>query len=163
MNGKKYRLQKVLDIRNRAKDDAARRIALRYQQLAQAEEDLNLRQRRLVACYKRQNRAQETMQGELEKGVQAKNIVAHRTFLYDLREKEVELQAELDKQAQAVLNAERNVEVARENLIAAARELKAIEVHKAHWQSAERSVRTKQDQKISDEIGSILHGRGNPE
>jgi len=159
MKAKKYRLETVLDIRNRAKEEAARQVALRFQQLEKAEEELMRRRRNLQNCYEKQNRAQTKMAEDLSKGLQAQSILAHQNYLNDLRKQEIELQKEVDKQIQTVANAEKEVEKAREKLIEAARELKAIEVHKENWQSVERIAENRREQKISDEIGSILHGR----
>lgn len=158
MPPKKYRLETVLEIRASAKDQAARQVALMYERLAQAEEELNRRQLNLQNCYERQNRAQTAMLEDLNKASQAKNILAHKNYLRDLRNLEAELQAAVEAQKQAVAKAEAEVESAREKLIEAARELKAIEVHKTNWQNAESAAGRRREQKLSDEIGSILHG-----
>lgn len=158
MPAKKYRLETVLQIRSRAKDEAARQVALRYERLAQAEAELNRRQLNLQICYERQSQAQTTMLEDLTKVSQAKNILAHKNFLRDLRNLETELLAAVEEQKQAVAKAEAEVETAREKLLEAARELKAIEVHKTNWQTAESAVSRRREQKLSDEIGSILHG-----
>ena len=159
MTVKKYRLETVLGIRNRAKDDAARHVALRLQQLQAAEEELARRQRRLQNCYEQQNTAQAAMNAELRGGIQASSIIAHQNFLNDLRKLEAELKTDVEKQMNAVTKAEKELESARDKLIEAARELKSIEVHKANWQETEQKAKTRRDQKISDEIGAILHGR----
>jgi flagellar export protein FliJ len=159
MKAKKYRLETVLDIRAHAKDAAARQIALCYERLTLAEEELNRRQIRLQTCFEQQNRAQSSMQNEMEVGIQAQSIQAHQIYLKDLRKIEAELKAEVEKQIKVVEKAEREIEAAREKLIEAAKELKAIEIHKTNWQAAERNEGNRRDRKISDEIGSILHGR----
>jgi flagellar export protein FliJ len=157
MKAKKYRLQTVLNIRSRAKEEAARLVALRLEQLAAAEEELARRQRALQACYDKQNRTRAAMNEELEKGVQAKGVVAHRIFLKDLREQESELAAAVEKQKSTVKQAEEEVEAARRKLVEAAQDLKAIEIHKENWLTAERTEEKRREQKLSDEIGSILH------
>ncbi len=159
MKAKKYRLETVLTIRNRAREEAARQVALRLQQLEQAETELNRRQLKLQACYEQQNKAQTAMSEELSRGIQARNILAHQNYLNDLRKLEIEQKNEVEKQIQAVTKAEKELETAREKLVETARELKSIEVHKTNWQVAEQKVQTKREQKISDEIGAILHGR----
>ena len=159
MKAKKYRLQTVLTIRARVKDEAARIVALRYEQLAQAEEELLNRQRSLQSCYEKQTQAKTAMNDELDKGIQAKGVITHRLFLKDLREQEIDLKSAVEKQKTAVKRAEDEVEAAREKLIEAAKDLKAIEVHKENWLTAEKVESNRREQKISDEIGSILHGR----
>lgn len=159
MKAKKYRLETVLDLRRRAKDEAARLVALRLQQLEQAEAELNRRQMNLQECFKKQNQAQKAMHEELNKGIQAQSVLAHQNYLNDLRKTEIELRELVEKQIQTVRKAEQDLEAARENLIETARSLKSIETHKANWQSAERITENRREQKISDEIGAILHGR----
>lgn len=159
MKAKKYRLQTVLTMRGRAKDEAAKLVALRYEQLAQTEQELLNRQRNLQTCYEKQTQAKTAMNDELDKGIQAKGVVTHRLFLKDLRDQEIELKESVEKQKTAVKRAEDEVEIAREKLIEAAKELKAIEVHKENWITVEKIEQNRRDQKISDEIGSILHGR----
>ena len=159
MKAKKYRLETVLGIRNRSKDEAARQVALRLQQLQSAEEELNRRQIKLQACYERQNQSQTLMNEELTKGIQARNILAHQNYLNDLRSLEIDLKHDVEKQIQAVTKAEKELETARERLIESARELKSIEVHKANWQDSQQKEQSRREQKISDEIGAILHGR----
>lgn len=159
MKTKKYRLETVLGIRNRAKEEAARQVAMRLQQLQLAEEELNRRQIKLRACYEKQNKAQILMNDEVNKGIQAYDILAHQNYLNDLRKLEIELKNDVEKQIQTVAKAEKELEAAREKLIESARELKSIEVHKANWQISEKKEQNRRDQKISDEIGAILHGR----
>jgi flagellar export protein FliJ len=159
MKAKKYRLETVLGIRNRAKDEAARQVALRLQQLQAAEEELNRRQMKLQACYERQNQAQTLMNEDVSKGIQAQNILAHQNYLNDLRKIEIELKADVEKQINNVSKAENELALSREKLVESARELKSIEVHKTNWQLTENTQQVRREQKISDEIGAILHGR----
>ncbi|MDQ3801642.1 MAG: flagellar export protein FliJ [Acidobacteriota bacterium] len=159
MKSKKYRLETVLEIRGRAKDEAARAVAARLEQLARAEAELNRRTAELGNCRERRRAAQNAMFTELSGGTQARSVTAHKDFLSHLKETEIELEAAVEQQKQAVAAAEREVERARERLIEAAKDLKAIELHKSSWKIAERTSAARREQKISDEIGAILHGR----
>jgi flagellar export protein FliJ len=159
MKAKKYRLETVLGIRNRAREEAARQVALRLQQLQAAEEELARRRKKLQTCYEQQNNAQKAMHEELSRGIQARGILAHQNYLNDLRNLETQLQADVEKQIHAVTKAEKELAATREKLIEAARDLKSIEAHKENWQTAVQKEASKRDQKISDEIGAILHGR----
>lgn len=163
MKAKKYRLETVLQIRNRAKDEAARLVALRLEQLDQAEAELSRRRLNLQACFEKQNQALNLMHEDLDKGIQAKGVLAHQNYLNDLRKTEIELREAVEKQIRTVAKAEKELEAARENLIETARNLKSIETHKANWQQAELAEENRREQKISDEIGAILHGRRDDE
>lgn len=159
MKAKKYRLETVLQIRNRAKDEAARLVALRLEQLDQAEAELSRRRLNLQACFEKQDQALNLMNEELNKGIQAQSVLVHQTYLNDLRKTEIQLREAVEKQIRTVAKAEKELEAARENLIETARNLKSIETHKANWQRTELSEENRREQKISDEIGAILHGR----
>ncbi|HEY8561463.1 MAG TPA: flagellar export protein FliJ [Pyrinomonadaceae bacterium] len=159
MKAKKYRLETVLGIRQRTRDEAARQVALRLQLLQAAEEELTIRQRRLQGCYEQQNKAQTAMSEELNRGIQARGVLAHQNFLNDLRALETQLQADVERQIQAVAKAEKELEAARAKLIETARELKSIEAHKENWQASQTKEHNRREQKISDEIGTILYGR----
>ena len=99
------------------------------------------------------------MNEDLTEGTQARNVLAHQNYLNDLRKLEIELKNDVETQIQTVTKAEKELETAREKLIETARELKSVEVHKTNWQAARQKEETKREQKISDEIGAILHGR----
>ena len=164
MQPKKYRLQTVLKLRENARDEAGRRVALRLDELEAAKSELSRRQKELLACYEKQDQERSAIDEMLETGVQVRRDVQHRRFLEDLRESERELEASAEKQKKTVSRAEREVDSARESLIEATREFKAIETHRTNWHDAVRTAAARRDQKASDEIGNILYGRrgGNP-
>ena len=85
MPREKYRLQPVLDVRERAKQDAARMVSTRREQLSAAELELRQRKEAVTACRRRQAKAQEKMLEEIKEGLDAHILVRHRTHLADLR------------------------------------------------------------------------------
>ena len=159
MKTKKYRLQTVLEIRNRAKDEAARLVAFRLQQLEQTKIELNRCQSELQDCFEKQNQANSLMNEELNRGLPTHNILQHRNYLDDLRKLEIDLQAEIEKQLQVVAKTEKELETAREKLLESACQLQAIETHKSNWQTVEQSEKiaaskrsaTKSEQFFTDE------------
>jgi flagellar export protein FliJ len=159
MTTKKYRLETVLRIRDRAREEAARQVALRLQQLQSAEEELARCEKKLQECRGQQTRGQAAMNEEAGKGIQAREILAHHNYLNDLRELEIEMQREVENQIQVVSEAEKALDAARAKLTESARELKSIEKHKANWLNAREQEDARREQKISDEIGAILHNR----
>jgi len=93
--------------------------------------------------------------------LEAHKILAHQNYMNDLRAREIELKNDVEKQIQMVARAEKELETAREKLAESARELKSIEVHKENWKISQQRENVRREQKISDEIGAILHGRRN--
>lgn len=159
MKAKKYRLQTVLNVRARVKEEAARQIAVRYEQLAQAEDELKKRRDNLRTCREKQIETHGVLNAELEIGVQANSVVSHHSFLKDLRERETELKFAVEEQKAAVKHAEQEVEKAQQKLVEAEKELKAVEKHKENRQSEELLEVSRRERKTGDEIGAILHGR----
>jgi flagellar export protein FliJ len=156
----KYRLQPVLDVRDKAKQAAAVLVATRREQLVAAEEKLRQRREELAACRRRQAMAQEQMFKEFERAVEAHTLVTHRTHLADLRRIEEEMLAKVEEQRRAVVNAEAEVEKALTALIEASREVQVIEKHRENWRQRARRDEQLRDQKIGDEIGAITYRRG---
>ena len=155
----KYKLQPVLDVRERAKQEAAQGVATRRAQLAEAQTQLSPRAHPYMYCQTRQATAQSEMLREIESGTEARQVVAHRTHLADLRESEQELKKHVEQQNGVVTRAERNLETALAALIETSRELQVIEKHRAGWSEQTRRVEQRREQKVSDEIGSIIYGR----
>ena len=156
----KYRLQPVLDVRDKAKQTAALLVATRREQLADAEAKLLRRRQALSACRQRQVSAQEKMLKEFERAVEAQTLVTHRTHLADLRRTEQELMTKVEDQRRAVVGAEAEVEKALTALIEASREVQVIEKHRETWQQRTRREEQIRDQKIGDEIGAVTYRRG---
>jgi flagellar export protein FliJ len=155
----KYRLQAVQDMRQRAKDKAAEFVAVRRQELAEAEAELARRKKAVLECKEKQELQSEKMMVELMQGVAANKIVAHRGFLDLLKEEELNLRKKVDEQEIAVEKAEQNVESAMQALIEATKELKVIETHREKWETETRKEFEKKEQKMNDEIGATLYQR----
>lgn len=154
-----YRLGPVLEVRERAKREAARVVAARRAQLEQAEAELARREAEVVACRERQRVGQAEMFGEAQRGTEARRMVAHRTHLADLRRREEQLLAAVEEQRRVVERAGRDLEAALAALAEATKEVRVIEKHRENWREGERRALLKREQKISDEIAAVLHRR----
>ena len=97
MKAKKYRLETVLAIRSRARDEAAQQVSLRLQELQTAEDELARRRKKLQTCSEQLDKANRQMNAELEKGVQAREILAHQSFLNDLKKQEADWQRAVEE------------------------------------------------------------------
>lgn len=157
MRQKKYRLQVVLKVREKKKDEAARFVAKRREELFEAEQELLLCKSFLKDCRQQISDANNRMMSEFDDGIAAGNIVAHRNFLQVLKEREQELIISVENQKAEVRKAEIAVDEALNKLSEASKELKVIEKHKDRWIETKKTELKKRDQKLSDEIGAILH------
>jgi flagellar export protein FliJ len=156
MKKPKYRLQTVLDMREKAKKDAAQLVALRRQQLAEAERELEKCRKAVQDNLNLQAKQRSAMHDEMIDGAAARRILSHRTYLADLREQELELRANVVKQEKVVEKAESEVEKALELLTEATKEVKVIEKHKETWRVNLKKETERKEQKLNDEIGAIL-------
>lgn len=155
----KYRLQPVLDVRDRAKQEAAQRVAARRAQVAEAEAELERRERAVEECRARQREAQEKLAEELQGGVQARHIHSWRAHVSDLRQQEKELLGRVDQQRAVVARAEKDLENALAGLVEASKELQVMEKHRAEWKRQTRRAEERREQKLSDEIGAVIYRR----
>jgi flagellar export protein FliJ len=160
MSKSKYRLQPVLEVRERAKQDAAKLVALRRAQLDAAEQELARREGEVVQCRERQQEAHAKMLEEAQSGTEAHCIVTHRTHLADLRRQETELLAAVEEQRAVVARAERDLEDALARLAEASKDVRVMEKHRENWREGERRTEQARERKISDEIAALLHQRG---
>jgi flagellar export protein FliJ len=155
----KYRLQTVLDARDRARQDAARALAARRAQLLEAEVEQARREEALALCRSRQLAAQAEMMAEATKGAEAGQLVVHRTHLADLRTSEQQLIAALEQQKALVAHLEYEADKALTVLIEASKELQVMKKHREGWRRQARQEEARREQKLNDEISAIRHNR----
>lgn len=153
----KYNLQRLLEVRERARENAVQFLGQCRLRLTKAEEELKKRKQAVVDCRKKQTDAQAAMLEKFQTGVKNREILAHQQYLKDLRDEETELRAAVEKQKQLVERAEREVEDALLAVKEATKETKVIEKHKENWQRAQKVEANRREQKTNDEIGALLH------
>jgi hypothetical protein len=151
-----YRLQMVLEIRKKAQEQAARITAEKRRVLVEAEAELLRRQDEVKACRRQQMAARNQMYMEAAQGIHAGQWLIHRTHLADLKGLEQQLVAAEEEQRTAVGRAESELERAIAGFIEASRQARMIETHKESWQEQTQRQAELQQQKVSDEIGSLL-------
>jgi len=155
----KYNLQRLLEMRERERENAVKNLAQRRYELASAEKELAARKKSVKDCRQAQQLAQTAMLEKAQNGVKTKEIVIHRQHLIDLREKETGLLAAVEQQKAVVARAEQELEKALLALGEATKEMKVIEKHRENWRREKKVEFTRQEQKTNDEIGAILHER----
>lgn len=155
----KYNLQRLLEMRERARDEAALYLAGCRDELQLAENELDRRKQAVEDCRRAQTEAQGAMIEKSSGGIRSSEIVRHRGHLTDLREKEAELRAAVEEQKGTVARAEQKVEKALTALGEASKEAKVIEKHRENWLAAKKNEAARREQKTGDEIGAILHER----
>jgi len=157
MRKTKYRLEVVLDVRSKKKDEAAQFLAICRQELREAKRELERRKVFLEDCRKQMADARKRMMTEFGDGTSAGNIVAHRDYLGMLKSREQDIIESLEEQSVVIKNAEKAVDDALEKLVDASKELQVIEKHQEKWKKSIKRKANKDEQKLNDEIGAILH------
>ena len=155
----KYNLQRLLEVRERARESAVEFLAQKRAELAEAERELTARKKAVVDCRTAQRTAETEMMEKARGGMKNQEIIIHRQRLFDLREIEKDLIKAVEQQKIIVGRTEEEVEKALQLLTEATKELQAIEKHRENWQKARKIEANRQEQKIGDEIGAILHER----
>jgi flagellar export protein FliJ len=159
MKPPKYRLQTVLDVRDKAKQDAATHLAACRTKVAEAEGELLRRLQKVERCREDQERLRRRMLQVTLEGVQAHSLVQHRLYLEELKRVEADLRQAVEQQRAAIAKLEREVDAAIVKLVEASREVQAIEKHRDAWREKSRREAERREQKRNDEISTAAFVR----
>ncbi|HVY61285.1 MAG TPA: hypothetical protein VHF22_06505, partial [Planctomycetota bacterium] len=153
-----YRLQIVLDQREREKKE-------KEEQLAETQKALRAEQKKLEAKIAerkevdvKKERAAAAFQANIMKpgcmiGEEAER---HDWYQKSLDAEAARLDQEVALQRQAVRRAEQRVEDAKQELLKAATELQAMEKHKENWQKQVKKELAEKEQMQQEEIGEAM-------
>lgn len=155
-----YRLQALLQLRERAEEEAKEvfaeaTAALRAEE-ARLEELKEELQRMIEDRHRRRDEyAHKLASGEMKISDQAG---AYR-FLDRMKEAEYEQQARIDAQLEAIEAAERYLKQTQDALIAATQDLKALLKHKETWEAERKRIRQQKEEDQLDEIAQMIFQR----
>lgn len=155
----KYNLQRLIEMRERTRDEAAFFLAECRRELSFAENELKKREQTVENCRREQSETQNSLIEKSQSGMKSGEMASYRQRLSDLRENEVMLLAAVEEQKNIVLRAEQKTEKALIALNETAKEVKVIEKHRESWQAEKKLEAERREQKSNDEIGAILHER----
>jgi flagellar export protein FliJ len=152
-----YRLQTLLDMRARAKEEAEQAFSAAIKALEKEKVELQ----RLEAELERRKRERkakvaEYLQQVMAKGAGINGMNMMNRFEERLKDEEAQVALQVDHQKEAVKTAERLVEQRRREMADAAMELKAIEKNKETWQKQVRTERQQREELSQEEIGNAL-------
>ena len=152
-----YRLQALMDMRARAKEEAEQAFSNAIKELEKEkvelkrlEDDLERRKR------ERKQKVMAYLQEVMAKGAGINGMNMMNRFEQRLKDEEEQVALEVERQKEVVKVAERTVEQKRREMAEAAKELKAIEKHKETWQKQIRYERQQKEEMTQEEIGSAL-------
>lgn len=159
----KYHLQRLLEMRERTRNEAAEFLAECRRQSALEEAELKAREQAVADCRQTQIKTQTEMLEKGRGGIKNAEMMLYQRHLFDLREREKEFLAAVEEQKLIVERAAAEVENALLALGEASKEVRVIEKHRENWRRERRVEAARGEQKINDEIGATLHGRGDSE
>ncbi|WP_338867508.1 flagellar assembly protein FliH [Myxococcus stipitatus] len=152
-----YRLQTLLDMRARAKEEAEQAFSDAIKALEREKAEL---QRLMEELERRKRERKEKVAAYLKEvmakgaGINGMNMMGR--FEERLKDEEAQVALEVERQREAVKVAERVVEQRRREMAEAAKELKAIEKHKETWQKQVKYERQQREELNQEEIGNAL-------
>jgi len=156
-----YRLQTLLEIRERKKEAAERELSRTMRELKLAQEkqkDMELELERMIA--KRETRRREYMEKAMKGEIAAMEAVNINKYIERLKELEALQQDAIEGQKAVVRQREEDVEEARRALVVATQELKALEKHKEKWIEEVKKERAAKEEEQMDELAQAIYLRG---
>jgi flagellar export protein FliJ len=153
-----YRLQTLLDMREKAEEDAKQAFSESVRALAK-EEGLqkSLEQQLVQKQVERKGKVSAYMAEVMKNGVGAGGLSQLNRFEQRLKDEETQLGLEIDRQKEAVRQAQGVVEQRRAEMAEAAKEKKAIEKHKEGFVKQVKAERAQKEEMSQEEIGNTLH------
>jgi flagellar export protein FliJ len=152
-----YRLQVLVEMRERAKkeaeqafSDAIKALEKEKAELKRLEEDLERRKR------ERKQKVAAYLQEVMAKGAGINGLTMMNRYENRLKDEEAQVALDIERQKEAIKVAEKLVEQRRREMAEAAMELKAIEKHKETWQKQIRAERQAREELNQEEIGNTL-------
>lgn len=152
-----YRLQTLLEMRERAEEEAKNAFAEAMSLLHQEEAFLKELQDELERMVEDRKRRRQEYADKLASGeMKITDQSAAYRFIDRMKEMEQEQQGRIDAQREAVREAEKVVKRAQEALVVASQELKALEKHKEKWAEEVKKERMAKEEAVMDEIGQTI-------
>ncbi len=153
-----YRLQTLLEIRERAEEEAKQAFSAAVQAAAreravQREMEEDLARRKAERNAKIQAHLKEVM----SRGAGIQALSTMNRYENRLKDEEAQLALDIERQKDVVREADRKVEQRRFEMAEAAKETKAIEKHKEKWAKQVRTEREAREDLNQEEIGNALH------
>lgn len=152
-----YRLQVLLEMRERAKEEAEQAFSTAVKALEKEKaEQKRLEEELEKRKAERKQKVMAHLQQVMARGAGVSGLTNMNRYEERLKDEEAQLALEIERQKEAVKVAERLVEQRRREMAEAAKELKAIEKHKETWQKQLRAERQAKEELNQEEIGNTL-------
>lgn len=154
----KYRLQAMLTVKYRNKRNAEIELAKSVKALKEEEEKLQELEEEKQEIIQRREDARRDHALKVASGEsQVSESQGHMNFIKKLLEDEEKKDEEIEEQKGVVQQAEERVAQAKRDYIDACKEVKIMEKHKELWRKKQRQQLEKEEAKVMNELGNVLH------
>jgi len=157
MAKQKYRLQALLNLKERLKRRAEIALAKAINELNEAQKKLARLEEEKEKIVENWKAARKEMRAQMDLGVAVGRGNVHVNFIKKLKEDQEEKEEVIEDQKVVVEDCEGKVALARRNYIDAAKELQVMEKHKELWQKKINEELNAKEQKEMDDLGSTIH------
>ncbi len=153
-----YRLQVLIDLRERAKVEKEEALAQTKKMLQMEQQKLeDLRKQLQDMCESRDQKHQEFMEKTQSGEIGINGYLQAERYLKRVDEQIVEFEeTEIKEQEKRIVFAEQEVEWAFEEMLAAMQEFKALEKHRENWAAEVKKERKKKEADNQEEIATTI-------
>jgi conjugal transfer/entry exclusion protein len=153
----KYRLQPVLDKRQKIKEDAEKALGVAQKKVdEEKKKEEECIQGVNLAKQRKEDAKAEMNRKMLEENLEVGKIRQHKDYLKSLDYEIKKAEERLEEQKNRVKAAEQIVIQKRNDLVEATKEYQAIEKHKENWAAALKKAMDEAEQKEAEEVGNVL-------
>ncbi|MCS6885554.1 MAG: hypothetical protein RMM17_04285 [Acidobacteriota bacterium] len=154
----KYRLQPILDEKENKKQEAARFLNKKKEELALEEQKLEqAKLEHARAIQKKEEMVREYNENMFAGKYTIEQIKIRKLHIEDQQRRIEELRQAVERQKKAVERAELEVKKAEEALINASKEVQVMQKHKENWQRAVQEEALKKEAKQLEEIAQSMY------
>ena len=152
-----YRLQALVTLRERKKEEAERILGVKLAELKQEQQrqkDMEDELERMIA--KREAKMREYAEKSMKGMMAAQDVVGANLYIERLKEQEEAQENAIEGQKQVVAQKKDEVEEARKGVVLATQDLKALEKHKEKWMEQVKKEREAREEDVMDEIAQTI-------
>ena len=156
-----YRLKTLLEVRERKKEAAEQRLAVCLKALHDEKEKLKVMElelERMIA--KREKRLRDYLEKAMKGEVSAMEAISQDVYNKRLKELEKVQMEAIEGQKGVIRQRQEDVETARQELVVANQELKALEKHKENWIKQVKKEQAAKEENTLDELAQTIYLRG---
>ncbi len=153
----KYRLQPVLDSKEKKKKDAEKALAKTRAELERQKNILQEREEEVVKAVQRKDDYSADLMKKMERGLESGKITDGKMYLEVLKRNIEAARKRVEDQKKVVQQWEQKVEAALVKVMEATKEMKVIEKHKENWVEAEKKVIEIKEEKEQEEVAQNLY------